>query len=320
MIEMDKNRLGLAILTAIVIASGCAGGGTSNEAASSDSVSVMNFSAFPSSPYDNQQTRITLELKNEGEVDAENTAARLFNVPFSGNKNWNLDGSKTKEFGTLEAADPENDLPARPHRENWRLEAPNIQDGLTVPYKFMTRIFYKYRTNANTEITLMSQDRFREQGKTGRPSLENSDGPIQMEIRTETPIVFYPEEDGSTRQSEMCVIVRNEGDGTPFYFEKGETYKPGSDRRYSVSDEDTDRVQLSIEDAGNIQFKSESGGDTDTVELIGSKGISCWTIEANFGAQSEIQREVPVTMEADYGYYKEDQVSVTVRGSERFGN
>lgn len=315
-----ENKHLMVLLSLVVIASGCAQttSDTSSEA-STASVAVQNFSSFPQEVYNDQQVRLTLTLINNGDQNAQNVVARLFNVPFAGdegsnNNVWTLDGDRSISFGTLQAADEENNLPAREQNQYWTLTSPDLGNGVTIPYQFMTRIYYEYGTRGTSSITLMSQDRFRETGNAGRPTLDTTDGPIQMEIRTQSPIVFYPEDEGD-RQSEMCVIVRNEGAGTPFLH--SEAYSDGS---YDVTEEASNKVKLTAPDQGSIEFSpSDGSGNTAVVEIFGNRGISCFNINVdNWASGVGPQQEVPIVLEADYGYYKETSTSVTVQGSDRF--
>lgn len=309
----------MVFLSLVVIASGCAhtAGNASSEAASS-SVSIQNFSSFPQDVYNDQQVRLTLTLINHGDADAENVVARLFNVPFEGesgsnNNVWKLDGDRSLSFETLQAADEENNLPAREKNRYWTLTSPDLGNGVTIPYQFMTRVYYRYSTRGTSSITLMDQQRFREEGDTQRPSLDTTDGPIQMEIRTQSPIVFYPEDEGD-RQTEMCVIVKNTGQGTPFLH--SEAYNDGS---YGVTENASNKVKLRIPDQGGVGFSTDKGLNTAVVEIFGNRGIKCFTVEVdNWGSGFGPQEEVPIVMESSYGYYKETSTSVTVQGSDRF--
>lgn len=308
----------IALLSLVVVVSGCAHIANQGSTSSTASVSVQNFSAFPSQVFDGQQTRLTMTLINDGEANAEDVSARLFNVPFSGDNSWGLGDNRTVTFGDLEPADPENNLPARESTRDWTLDAPELDQGVTIPYQFISRVYYKYQTRGTTSITLMDQQRYRDQGSASRPVLETTAGPIQMEIRTRSPIVFYPEDEGS-RTTEMCVIVRNEGDGTPF-LHNDDTYDDSSGE-YDVDDENSNRVKLRIPDQGRIKFTPSegSGENTAVVEFFGNRGISCFKIEVEGWDQGVgPQEEVPLVLETDYGYYKETDVSVTVEGNERF--
>jgi hypothetical protein len=311
---MMENKNILVILSLVVIASGCAHTtGTTGGEATSDSVAIQNFSAFPNDVLNNQQVRLTLTLKNNGEGAAENVQARLFNVPFSGDSSWKGLDSRTIDFGNLNPADEENNLPARESTQYWSLEAPNLDDEVTIPYQFMTEIFYKYNTQGTTSVTLMDQQRFREQGGASRPTLDTTSGPIQMEIRTRSPIVFYPGDQGN-RNTEMCAIVTNEGTGTPFVHDQA--YDGGS---YDLEDDNTNKVKLRVQDQGRVEFDAGDGSNTQIIDIFGNRGIGCFEIDVdNWNEQVGPQEEVPIVLEAEYGYSKETSTSVTVTGSDRF--
>lgn len=328
--NLDNNKVALAFLSIVVIASGCSHtAGTGDDAGSTASVAIQNFSAFPQNPYNNRDVNLRLSVKNNGDTDAEDVAAKLYNVPFKSDfestgqnqKTWEInDGNKWRHFEKLDAADPDNDIPARQRTFRWRITAPDISDSLDTPYTFKTRLYYKYNTTGTSRITLMTQDRFQEVGGGSRPSVDNSAGPIKMEIRTRTPIVFY---NNQNRDSEMCIVVRNQGSGTPIH---PDAYS-STNKEYTVTDGtnseegqgNKNQVQISVPSQAGMNFVAdgEGSGNTQTVRLIGNRGVACYEIDAASGSITE-EVEVPIQVEAEYGYYKDASQTVTVRGSSRF--
>ncbi|PSH00061.1 MAG: hypothetical protein BRC28_01485 [Nanohaloarchaea archaeon SW_4_43_9] len=309
---MMENREILVLLALVVVASGCSH--TASPSTSTSSVTIQNFSAFPSDVLSEQQVRLSLTLKNNGDADAEDVQARLFNVPFSGERNWKLDGERTITFGTLQSADEERNLPARESTKYWSLNSPNLEEGATIPYRFITRVYYKYQTTGTTSVTLMGQRRYRQQGNPERPTLDTTSGPIQMEIRTRSPIVFYPEDD-SSRTTEMCVIVTNEGTGTPFIHDQAY-----DGNQYNMERENSNKVKLRVKNQGNTDFSASSdNSQTVLVDMLGNRGIGCFSIDVrNWNSNVGPQQDVPVLIEADYGYVKETSSSATVSGTDRF--
>lgn len=295
----DNNSTALVLLSIVVIASGCAHTGTSEDTeASTQAVQVVNFTAIPDTVFESQEPTLRLTLKNTGSVEATEADATLFNVPFGQpeQRQWAV-SSRKFEFGTLRPRNEEAGLPATPKERTKTVTPPDLSDGETIPYDFMTRIFFKYSSRATTEIQLMGQKRFRDTGAArARPDIENSDGPIQMEVRTRTPVVFY--QDGST-SSNLCLIVRNEGTGTPTW---------PNDR----SQEDV--VELQIRSSGSMSFETLEG-QANRVDMVGNRGIKCYEISGfeDFSS-TDIQRTIPITFEADYGYKKQAQTSITVKG------
>ncbi|MBC5792966.1 MAG: hypothetical protein H8Z69_02890 [Nanohaloarchaea archaeon] len=297
------EKRAIVFIALVVVASGCASTTTPENSSTADSVSVMNFTAYPSSPYSGEQVRLRLTLKNTGDATAEDVTAQLFNVPFSGSGNvWDYvgDQSADKSFGTLEPRDDENNLPARPSTKVWNIKAPTLENGVTIPYNFKSRIYYKYSTQGTSRITLMSRERFQNERTRSRPTLDTTSGPIQMSIRTKSPITYTGD---SPTNSQMCIQVKNEGSGTPFVSDD-----------YDVSDSEENTVEITVPDQGSIDFSANQGdGNSAELDLVGGRGFSCFTIEATGGIGP--QQEIPVIVEADYGYLKEDTQTVRVRGS-----
>lgn len=318
---MIENKRVLVMLSLVVIASGCAQTtGTTESEASTSSVTIQNFSADRSQILSNQPARLSLTLVNEGGTDAENVVARIFNVVTESESgdadDWSIDGSSRISFGTLESADEENNLPARDTTRRWSLTAANLDPGTTIPYRFITEVNYRYETRGTSSITLMSSDRARQQGEPQRPSIDTTAGPIQLQLDTRSPIVFYPGETSQVR--DMCITVTNTGSGTPFLYSDG-VYEDGN---YDVTDELSNRVELTVPDQGGVEFTPVRGsGNTAAVELLDGSFDQCFEIDAdNWNENLAPQTEIPIVVEAKYGYSKEASETITVEGSNRFGD
>ncbi|MFB6200284.1 MAG: hypothetical protein ABEJ83_05345 [Candidatus Nanohaloarchaea archaeon] len=321
-----KNILAIFIIAATVVASGC-GGNSNQNTPSTSPIKIQDFSAFPNPVPAGQTVQFNIELKNKGDVDAQNVAFRLFNPPFgtSGQKRtWrgvNRDltstgGRTLSTFNTLRA--PTENNPAIPATATISMTAPEIGQGNTISYTFLGKLFYTYNTSAQTEIQVMSQERFRESGVARKqPSVDTSSGPIQLDVRTATPIIQYSGDTGPN--SEMCVIVRNKGSGTPFLVDGSNSALTGSDRVYNVNDSNADKVKLTVHDVGNFDLDANPETDTDknsvTVKLVGSKGIQCFGIDQTDSVtEGSGQKTYNVQMEAKYGYTRETSTAVTVEG------
>lgn len=312
MTQLSTKKAGLTILFLAVIVSGCAGGeGDTGEVTISQTqgVSITSFMASPGELFGGQKTNLELNLKNVGGQTAENVKARLYNVPFDGARSWTIsNGNQNVDFDSLRAPDPETDAPSITIPKTWTLTAPSLQEGVTVPYDFFVRVFYTYKTTGTTNVQVMSDERFRESGAgRDKPSIDNSGGPIQLEVRTMTPIVFFSSSGGdATETTDFCVIVKNVGSGTPFHPTDGM-----NDGSYTVNDENLDEVTLSVQSSGSTVTFENTEQD---VELIGGRGVACYTMNANFVSSQDIQRTVPITLTAEYGYYSDSQTSITVKG------
>lgn len=323
--SIAENKTVLILLFVTLIVSGCTGG-SEEETSSTAALQVNEFSAFPNPVPGDQSTRFRMQLENVGDHDAENVEAFLFNPPFadeSGDDNsWRdsdgedvSDDYRTLEFSNMDAP---GDTPSTPSTQTVTFTSPDISEGRNNNYAMRSHIFYKYGTDATTEIRVMGDDAYREAASPqGTASMENDNGPVQMEVRTPTPIPIY--DDGAdTVEKELCVVVRNQGNGVPFADEDGDAFDGGDYDRDEVSD-NTNHVKLSIENVGRLSFRADEGGDysedvsSQTEEIIGGRAVSCWDMQVDTGGSS-LDTTVPLVIESTYFYRQEDSTSVTVQG------
>lgn len=314
--QLSSNKTGLILLALIVAVSGCADDSNSNGVAVSqtEGVAIEGFSSSPSEIFEGQLTTLELQLRNVGGSEAENVAARLFNRGFEGDGTWNIQGEgdsvddlKSVYFGSLSGPDPQTDAPAISVPRTWNLEAPDLDVAQQVPYDFNSRVFYQYSTTASTDIEVMSNDRYNELGTSrSQPELDNSGGPIQIDVRTRTPVVFTSTGQ-DTQPVPIRVVVTNEGSGTPFL------QSAYSDESYDVSNDEAERVDIEVEAAGNsVSFDSNE----QTVRMVNGEGVKSFTMDVSRVSNQDIQQTVPITVTAEYGYYQDTSTSVTVNGRE----
>lgn len=316
----DDNKIVLAFLGLIVIASGCAHTASNSDQSSGDSpIQINSLSIFPNPAPANQTVTLEIEVENIGDVDAEGVYYRIFNPPFASERGqdraWR-DGDGAPMNSQDKRTFPINDVlraptdtnPSIPMTDTRKMTAPNLEQGRTVSYDFFSRLFYNYSTRANADIQIMSSERYREQGiQRSQPELENTQGPVQLDVRTSTPLVIYPgDSDGENPSTEVCVIVRNTGQGQPYW---------GHGQNPPNSEEVMGKVDLSVKDVGNVNFTStETNSNSVTAEIVGNRAVECFDMEVQTTSQAEIQQTITLELEADYGYQEETQTSVTVEG------
>jgi hypothetical protein len=271
-----------------------------------------------------------MELENSGDADAERVAARIFGPTFSepGNADsgaWRDSdggtvsvGERTVFFNSLRA--PSENVPSVPKSKSISLTAPDLSQGREVEDEFISKIFYQYETNGNTDFQLVSGERFQNEDlERTAATVDSSSGPISLDIRGTTPIVFYPEENDGTVEEQICVRAINEGSGTPFL---GGTdgLGTGSDSRIYSQNSDAgyeeNMVRLSIDDVANVDFdlQGEESGNAAEIRLIdGEEGFQCFDMTAENLAGSD-EQNVNTQITAEYNYVKETSTSVTVEG------
>jgi hypothetical protein len=322
-----RNKTVLAILFFAVVVSGCTGGGGSEEGPSQTaSVQVNEFSAFPNPAPSEQSVRFRMQLENVGGADTNNaTSVRLFNPPFGPGSNvWSdEDGNdvelsdRVMHFGELQA--PGDQTPSTPRTQRITFTAPDLEEDRTISYDMNSYIMYEYSTEANTEVEIMGGERYREQGNPeGSAGLENTRGPIQMEVRTPTPLVFY-DIDSTTDylERELCVIVRNQGSGVPFGHEGSSNIWLGESEGWNLSavQENENEVNVRIEDIGRVDFDPYgSSNPAEEIEILDGRGVNCWDMNVSVGSTAQIQTTIPLDLQANYGYRKTSRTTATVEG------
>ena len=303
-----------------VVVSGCTEGGNQEDDEGSSSVTVSEFSPFPNPVPATQNAQFRMELVNDGDADAENVYARLYNPPFgdSGSQVWkpvggeDMDESyRTLSFDTLRAAGEQT--PAVPKTRQQDFEAPDLAEGRDIDYTFNSYVMFDYSTTGNAEVQVMGEDTYRDEGSPqGSAGLENTDGPIQMEVRTPTPIPIYESGEDSTSK-QFCVIARNQGSGVPFHPDVEGSGEDG----YSISDinDRKDEIQIEIQDVGDVEFdvSDDNENNYQDVSILDGKGVACFDMTIS-GVSDTLQRTVPIRVDADYGYRKQTRTNVQVQG------
>lgn len=337
--NFTQKHVLMALITVTVIASGCASGGNGGGDSNTDTpgtnpIQATNFVATPNPAPTGNTVTFTLELTNNGNIDAENVVGKLWNPPFAESdedlRTWrDANGNNVSvpdrsfNFGTLQGQEEGVETFAEP--QTLRLTAPELNEGQSFPYNFRAKYSYKYSTGGETTITVMDSDQYRESGteKSRTVDITHNSAPITLEgqLLSGNPIVYY-EGDTAPKTPQFCIVVSNEGGGTVFSDPEG-AYQEGSGNQpgeYVLQDREN-KVELSIESLGTTGVtdpeKQNTGYDntaSDTVELIGGEEVrKCFQLEvgslANAGSQKEIG---PININADYGYSENTGTKVTV--------
>lgn len=318
---MNKNsKILIVLITAVLITSGCVDG-EQNESNTSP-IAINDFSITPDPAPGDQTVNVQMEAENTGDNDAENVYATIFGPTFASgedqDRTWrnSSGGEVSAEIRTMELNDlsaASDTSPAVPGRDTITLRSPSIDEGRIVPYTFNTRIQYGYQTTGSTSIEVMSDDRYQDTSTSQRrPETQTSDGPIQIEVQGTTPHVFYDDGDA---EDELCITLTNQGSGDPFLVSTEESASH-DDSGYDIDEESEDKVELRVEDVGNVQFDPQ-GSDEDfiIVDMIGNQGFQCFdmTLEG-LGTVTDLEQSTEIPIEVVYGYEEETSTSVTVEG------
>jgi len=318
---MNRNsKILVVLITAVLITSGCVDD-EENESNTSP-ISINDFSITPDPAPGDQTVNVQMEAENTGDNDAENVYATIFGPTFASGEDeqrtWRDDsgGEVSSELRTMELNDlsaGSDTSPAVPGRDTITLRSPSIDEGRIVPYTFNARLQYEYQTTGSTSIEVMSDDRYEDSDTSQRrPDTETSDGPIQLEVQGTTPHIFYDDGDA---EDELCITLTNQGSGDPFLVSTDSSASHG-DSGYDIDEESEDKVELQIEDVGNVQF-SPQGSDEETiiVDMVGDQGFQCFDMELEgLGTVTDLEQTTDIPIEVKYGYEEETSTSVTVEG------
>lgn len=309
--QQSSNKIGLILLVLIITVSGCADNSNNADVSISqtEGVSIQSFTSTPAEVTEGQPVTLEAQLKNQGATQANDVVARVYNPPFGDTKrSWEID-SQEEHIDSLRPADPEVGQPAIMRPMTWSLDAPDLNQGESINYEFITRVLYQYDTRANTEVQAMSAQRYREEGQpTSSPVVENSGGPIQVDatLSPQSPIVFYEGDNQDSRDVDVCVTVSNVGSGQPFL----QSAYNGDVQSYALDSENTGKVYIELDTSGNsVSFPDEADG---TISM--DQKVKCFTMNVDRVSSNEVQTTIPLTITAEYGYYTESSTTVTVNG------
>lgn len=290
MIELNNNNTAVILVALTVVAAGCTDNGGDIDFDQTTGIEVQNFEAVPQTVFANQAVDFRLNLVNSGEAVAEDVNADLFNIPVADDdeQSWEGDvaGDEVFNFGDIQPADPDIGLEAIPQEQSIQLDPPaGVQR--TITPNVIAAINYGYETTASSEMELISQDRFSEESpEQGEPEVDNSAGPVQLDIRTASPIIFY---EGGSTASGLTVVVENQGDG-------------------KVLD---DSVMLDWDSPSNIGIETTDGEEGPVeVDLINGQGTQRFDIDPT---SPDRRVSMDLFFEAEYDYEIETQTSVTVQ-------
>ena len=314
----NKTVLGLMILAAVV--SGCTGGGETEEDEGSSSVTVDEFSAFPNPVPAEQNVQFRLTLVNDGGRDASNVYAKLFNPPFGDSDNefsTSSGGKVESEDRVLEYEELQigtDQTPAVPQTDQADFQSPSLSANRDVSYSFKSYIAFNYSTVGTADIEIMGEEKYRDEGSPQTSAgLENSRAPVQMEIRTPTPVPIY-DDSGSEVTKQLCVIVRNQGSGVPFEPSAVPTGTGDSEFNLTTIQGAENSVNITLNDIGDVEFSSTDGsGNTRKIEIHDGKGVGCYDMDIDTTGTT-LQKTLPVRIDANYGYRKISTANVRVEG------
>ncbi len=320
---MSKILLPIIAIIAVVIISGCTGG-TGAIVNPNAGVVINNFVSTPSEVLEGDPVVFEAEIQNVGGTTARSTTIELFGVEGT----WrNRDGSVIEstlpeEFGRLDPAIVERNLPGDMRIKQWEIVPPAIGQGITVPFSIETRVTYDYNTSGFLQVVAITEDEFQRQRIQGvspnPPVVQNSAGPIQLTVPTADQyqyIVVDTTSDEDTFVYPFRIRFTNAGTGFPVT-EEAEGFIGGGGRLSGT-------IQLlgpgvEFEDCLGVSGETEINlDDTDVLPRIREDQTTDVACSVRFDLDTWRTRPtdtVTFLFNIFYTYYERAQLTVTVVG------
>lgn len=271
----DSRLVGVLVVFLTVAVAGCMDSEEGVEFEQTSGVDIQSLQVAPSELNEGQEAIVSVQLINSGEEEASIRDVSLTRIPVgTGAANWGKRGEFS--FSNPRPGDASTGVKAVSVEDTVTIIPPEVEN--TINPTVGLSVEYDYTTVGSTTITVMDQDRFVDENPSREnPGLDNSAGPVQMEVRASSPVA------ASSGEEEVCVVVKNKGSGEVV----GE------------------KVDLSVESTGGAQLSGSA-----TLDLVNGEASKCFRMT---GISADSSLDVEVFFTADYTYRTSSGTSVTVR-------
>jgi len=312
--NMARMLLLIAPLAAVVLVSGCTGGGTTGLG---NGLEILNFAPdFPEGVYSGDTVKLQLRVQNQGEVTARDVEVELANIDTNEWGTFGLLGF-TESLGDLLPYDPTTNTPGAIKTNEWRLQAPELAKGTMFTYEPMVKVAYDYKTVATKPITLVDEDELRriiQQGKTLPSKMtEYTAGPLMVEVRTGEYVRTSSGFEGESYEvfPVYIKITNREWESGGSVIEGGFGGMGFDQYDYPIS--------IKITPPGGVVSRSmsldECSGSFETIDLWQGRDADI-TCDFEVVNPPEYRQEALITVELEYRFQTEAATSLRVSGTE----
>ncbi|MBI5061026.1 MAG: hypothetical protein HZB67_01815 [Candidatus Aenigmarchaeota archaeon] len=318
--EIKTKLFFLAIVAMVVAVSGCVGQ-KPVVTASNDGIVITDFSADSYAVDEGELVTFSIDVENQGGVDASYVMAELSGVE----NNWReSDGSivvdTMPKWGDLDmkAPDPQYNMPGGYKTTYWKLKTPEVPQ-LTMSFPVKAKVTYMYKTTGAIQVKSFGstyyETEYLAKGKTltDAMTVTNTNAPVKILLTDKTPPIIV---DDSMDADEMQSFVirfklQNVGSGFPvtegvpgrFY---GNINIAGGPFKFKdcLGVIDSSEVEINEDNVDLAKLKLRSGEVTISCEVEVSK--SAWA--------SRQEETMNMLFDLYYGYYVDKEVSVKIFG------
>ena len=299
----------LAPLAAVLLVSGCVGGGT---VTSGNGVIILDFKPDFTNVYSEDSVKLQLRVQNQGATEARNVETELTNIDAT---DWDSSSPFQSNFDLI-PYDPATNTPGEIRTLTWSMNAPELAKGTMFTYEPMVKVSYDYTTVAQKPITLVDADELRkiiQQGKT-LPSKTTTytAGPLAVEVKTGN---YVRTSGGGISGGEsydvfpVYIKITNTG------WESGGTVVKDGMAGGGFGEEFDYPVEVTITEPNGISM--EECNNYDVVDLWQGKDAE---ITCNFRVTNPpaFRQEALFTITLEYRYQAQASTSVQVSGTDRY--
>lgn len=273
-----------------------------------DGIRVNSFVFDSSTITDKELVELTFDIENVGAYDADDVNFYLYgfdedvwvsesvetSIGVGTGDSWTITGFKGYDM----------DLKSQGfdggYYQLFSVTPDRISKGVTKRYSFNGRLCYDYEVRAIATLEAISAVQKREEKNEGvfsssSVSVVNSYGPIQIDVKTKSPLVFYSSSAG--QEAELALLIRNLGGGFPSSNTCSLDIGVGDINQLKSLDVTLDGVALTC--------------DTTYTFYDGQATVYCTYIATN----PRPKAEYALSVIAKYNYYLDVRTSIDVIGS-----
>ncbi len=254
--------------------------------------------------------RIYMEVENQGGYATDKVLMCLIgSFGKTSEGMWGLQSQQCyKVRRTLEASDPVNNLPGGSARASWTLSSPWIPYPQERKDEFIGRVYYLYKSKSTAQIWVYSETEIEAEKQQGKEvssvgEQTKTHGPIEIDISTPTLIRA---EDGFFT---IKITVSNVDNGVAFD-SSGINWDSTTPPLLTV--DKLNIVKLSVS-YPTSELKLESCENEIELKKGETRTISC-DFQILHPESITTKKMYPITVEAEYGYYIDSTLSITVYG------
>jgi hypothetical protein len=289
---MRRLQLSLVFIILLsVLSSGCTSipglGGGDTSGLFGTGIEITALEPELTKVYSGESVSIAMKVKNRGTFDAKDGKVKL------SVGDWDCTVQGEDGFDSLQAPDEQRGTEGQEKVFLWKCKAPQIDEGMTVPYEARGEVWYDYKSVTSKSVTLLPTAdliALRDAGQSLPSSLvSSSSSPVSISVVVEGPIRMMSETNGI--EFPININIENAGGGVV----------------------EASKVSLDVEGLSGLQVLTDQDCDYADFHLWRgtSQKITCMVKAENVNAITDARLVATLT----YGYTVSKTASIEVAGT-----